>query len=186
MIELHTIKGLELTEDGKVQIHVGHNPKTGLAAEVLTVDECMESVLCCLQNVAWIRYEHNEWRKGKGSGIAWQDFPPELWMRLQDEAKEKEHSSGYWERKYDEQHAKFLDCQKEAETLRNKNYWLQSEHESECEKSYFDGVQEGQKQTREYVTSEAFKLMTTEYAAYIPGEIAEEIRDKLSPKEETE
>lgn len=41
--------------------------------------------------------------------------------------------------------------QAENELLKERNYWLESEHEYQCEKSYFEGVEKGQKDTEKEI-----------------------------------
>lgn len=38
------------------------------------------------------------------------------------------------------------ELQKQVDELKERNYWLESEHEYQCEKSYFEGVAKGQEQ----------------------------------------
>ena len=39
------------------------------------------------------------------------------------------------------------ELQKQLDELKERNYWLESEHEYQCEKSQFKGVEKGQEQT---------------------------------------
>lgn len=50
-------------------------------------------------------------------------------------------------RKECEEHEEFTKkAKEEIERLTERNYWLESEHEYQCEKSYFEGVKKGQEQ----------------------------------------
>lgn len=54
--------------------------------------------------------------------------------------------SDYHEGNQKELEAKNTELQKQVDELKERNYWLESEHEHQCEKSYFDGVEKGQQQ----------------------------------------
>ena len=65
----------------------------------------------------------------------WYDTQSGLYNDLQDENKE---------------------LQEQVDKLKERNYWLESEHEYQCEKSYFEGVEKGKEQAVKDTAKELF------------------------------
>ena len=52
--------------------------------------------------------------------------------------------------------AKNAELQSKIDKLKERNYWLESEHEYQCEKSYFEGVEKGKEQAEKYTAKDIY------------------------------
>ena len=66
---------------------------------------------------------------------------------------------------FDQMKEKNAELQRQVDELKERNYWLESEHEYQCEKSYFEGVEKGQERAVKDTAREIWNDITSYYFA---------------------